>query len=441
MPATNAVVQKRKDFFFAESGSGKRQSAFDVPMANADIDVRTALAEPSEPTTERERQTVYDCDNVHIVREEINSQFDRWVISYPATAQQIAKRLAFLKGAATSPTGTPADEVQTATDANIDGGAAPMLFDFEGKSSTSANVAWDANAAAFQAALEEMNSIGEGNVSVSGTLATGLVVTFIGRLAKANMPLLTFGSGFTDGGSPVTPVFVQTTAGENKYHLITRATSDLLPEFSFFTGFQGVTGSYERHKNAVLNRTKITIPRRKLATIETEIIASSDTAFDPTFSVPACVVPVPVKAADCRFQWDGDWVTGDIEQVTYTLNNNILTDDNLFPFDDIDIDAAQRGERQTETIELQIRGSKADALYQDCRDELEKPAVLYIGKPGERVWITMPLVSGKLASGITFNQASQSVISVIGQPHKDPTLGTYSKAEYNGAQTTAFLAT
>lgn len=442
MPATNAIVRKRKDFFFAESGPGKRQSGFDVPMANGDLDVRTALADISTlPAVEKQRETIYDCDNVHVVREDINSQFVRWVISYPATAQQIAKRLAFAKGAAAAPTGTPADEVQTATDANIDGGAAPVTFDFEGKLATTSAIDFDATAGEFQAALEELDSIGEGNVSVSGSLSAGLVVTFQGRLAKANLPLLTFGAGFTDGGNPVTPVFVQTTAGENKYHLITKSASDVLPEFSFFTGWQGVTGSYEKFKNAVLNRVTVTIPRRRMATVEVEIIASADTELDPTYVVPACVIPDPVKAADCRVQWDGDWITGDVEQIVYELNNNIDTGDPLFPFDGIDIDAPERAERFTETIRVQIEGSEADALYQDAKAELKKPAVLYIGRPGERVVISMPQTSGKLDGGITFNSAAHSVINMTGTPHKDNTLGTYAKAEYYGAQTTAFLAT
>lgn len=442
MPATTAVVRKRKDFFFAESGTGKRQSAFDVPMANVDIDVRTALADlASLPNTEKTRETIYDCDNVHIVKEPVNSQVDRWTVSYPATAQMIAKRLAFAKGAAAAPTGTPADEIQTATDANIDGGAAAITFDFEGKSATTAAIAWNATAGEWQAALEELDSIGEGNVSVAGTLATGLAVTFIGRFAKANVPLLTFGAGFTDGGSPITPTFVQSTAGANYYHLLTKSASDILPEFSFYTGWQAITGSYKKNKNAVINRVVLTIPRRRMATVQVEILASSDTELDPTFTVPACVIPDPVKAADCRVQWDGDWVTGDVEQIVYELNNNIAVDDTLFAFDGIDISAPERAERFTETISLQIQGSEADALYQDCKDELEKPLVLYVGVPGERVVITIPKLSGKLDGGITFNAAAKSVINVAGQPHKDSGLGTYAKAEYYGAQSTAFLAT
>jgi hypothetical protein len=441
MPPTVAVVRKRKNFFFAESGTGVRQSDFDAVMDNADIDVRSALSEPAAPSTERTRETIYDCDNVHIIREEINSQVDRWIISYPATAQQLAKRLAFAKGAAAAPTGTPADEIQTATDVNIDGGAAPMTFDFEGKTDTTSAIDWDASAAEYQAALEELNSIGAGNVSVSGSLAAGLVVTFIGRLAKANVPLITFGAGFLDGATPVTPTFVQSTAGANNLHLITLSASDVLPEFNFFTGWLSVSSSFKRHVNAVINRVTLTIPRRKLAAVEIEILASSDTQLDPTFTVPACIIPDPVKAADCRVQEDGDWITGDVEQIVYEFNNNVAIDDNLFGFDGIDIVAPERAEQFIETVRIQIQGSEADAFYQDAKAELEKPVVMYIGRPGERVVITMPLVSLKLDSGITFNTAGDSVISVTGQPHKDPTLGTYSKAEYHGAQTVAFLTT
>lgn len=439
MPATQAVVRKRKDFFFAESGVGKRQSAFDVAMSNADLDTRTQLTEPSEPTTERTRETIYDCDGVHIVKEEINSQLDRWIVSYPATAQQITKRLAFAKGTAAAPTGTPADEVQEIDLGGATGGDFTHGFDFEGKDDTTPDLdPLTLTAAQYQAALEELKSIGEGNVTVTGAVGGPFEITYIGRLAKANMPLPTI-TDSTTGGTGV--VATQTTAGANKYHLITRASSDVLAKFSFYTGFQAVAATYEKRKNAFINRVTITIPRRRLATVETEIIASSDTEFDPTFVVPACVIPEPVKAADCRFQWDGDWVTGDVEQVIYELNNGFAGDDDDFPTDGIDLGDGERAERPTETLRIQIQGSKQDAFYQDCRAELEKPAVLYIGRPGERAVITLPLVSGKLDSGLTFNAKGKSVINATAQPHKDNTLQTYSKVEYFGAQTAQFLST
>lgn len=97
------------------------------------------------------------------------------------------------------PTGTNAVQSVTVT-------ATSGTFALTFSGSTTTALAYNATAAAVQAALEALPSIGAGNVSVTGTYA----VTFTNRLGLYPMPLLTAnGSGLAGGTVSV----VTTTAG------------------------------------------------------------------------------------------------------------------------------------------------------------------------------------------------------------------------------------
>jgi hypothetical protein len=99
----------------------------------------------------------------------------------------------------TLPTGTNA--VQTVTVAAT---AGTFTLTFQG--ATTAALAFDATAAAVQAALEALPSVGAGNVAVSGAYA----VAFVNRLGRNPMPLLVAdGAGLAGGTVSV----VTTTAG------------------------------------------------------------------------------------------------------------------------------------------------------------------------------------------------------------------------------------
>ena len=79
--------------------------------------------------------------------------------------------------------GTGTNEIQRlAFSAVPDAGS--FALDFDGQ--ITAPIAFSANAAAVQSALEALSNIGAGNVSVSGSFAAGFDITFQGALAEAN---------------------------------------------------------------------------------------------------------------------------------------------------------------------------------------------------------------------------------------------------------------
>lgn len=77
-------------------------------------------------------------------------------------------------------------------------------------------IAYNATAAAVQAALEGLASIGAGNVSVSGGAGGPWIITFRGTLAGRNIGVLVAnGSGLTGGTTPAVAVVETTPGGES----------------------------------------------------------------------------------------------------------------------------------------------------------------------------------------------------------------------------------
>jgi len=92
------------------------------------------------------------------------------------------------------------------------GGTYTLTFTdpFTGLSQKTANIAFNANAAAITAALEALTLIGPGNVLVTGT--GPFTITFQNNRGGQSLPLLTTTTAFTGGSSPNAAV-TQTTDG------------------------------------------------------------------------------------------------------------------------------------------------------------------------------------------------------------------------------------
>lgn len=101
------------------------------------------------------------------------------------------------------------DEVQTIT---ISGGPTGGDFTLTFDGQTTAAIAWNANAAAVQAALVALSNIEPGDVIVTGGPGPGTpyIATFGGLLADQNLPQMTATSSLTGGASPAVAVTTTT---------------------------------------------------------------------------------------------------------------------------------------------------------------------------------------------------------------------------------------
>jgi len=126
------------------------------------------------------------------------------------------------------PSTSATSEVQTATLATApdnvpDGGTFTLTY----RGQTTAAIAWDANAAAIQAALEALSSVNSGDITVSGAIGNGVTFTFANTLGDVD--LLMINSSLTDGGVPVTASIAETTKGGDGYiHRSSNTVDDVI---------------------------------------------------------------------------------------------------------------------------------------------------------------------------------------------------------------------
>lgn len=439
MPVSGSS-KRQETYFLAFSEDFKQQSAVDVPMANSDLDILLPLVEPTRPQKEQSRETIYDCDGVHIRQTYINSEMMRWNFSIQPSAKMFAGFMALAKGAASAFSGSGADEVQTLS-TTATGGTFTLSLNFEGRSGTTQPIAYNASTATIKAALEAMQRpIGLGDIaSVTGNWSTGMIVTFGGKLAKTNLPLMTIDNSQATGG---TVTIAQTTPGANESSDITRATGATLPLVSFVIGYQGDTASYKKYYNQAVNSVTLNINKGQLSQIDIEMMGSTRYIAVPTFSVPSCINYDPIRAVDTRFEINSTWVTADTRSIVYTLNNNMAADQDAFPFDSVYMSVFERGYRQTETLEFAVDGCETDDVYTWADTLTDRAVKIYFGAPVNRAILDIPVCELSLGTpDVAYTPGGRTFINVVGEPHKDATLGTYSMVEYLEDNGTAFLAT
>lgn len=112
------------------------------------------------------------------------------------------------------------NEIQTLT---ITGTPTGGDFTITYAGQTTAAIAFDADAAAVQSALEALSNIGVGDVACTGgdLPGTAVVITFGGALANTDVALMTVDDAGLTGGSSPEATIVQTLAGGNRKAFVT----------------------------------------------------------------------------------------------------------------------------------------------------------------------------------------------------------------------------
>lgn len=445
--ANNA--QRLTNRYFAINSAGKVQSAWDSPQPNADLNLRERCEVSVEDVLAEE--TTYDCENVFVDDVSVNTQIKRWTLNFPSVRpSHYARYAAYFFGSVQAPTGTPANEVQTITRmGTVEGGTFTLALTLEGRTGATAPIAWNASTAAITAAMTKKSSsierlIKSGDVTVTGDWTGGIVITFAGRLAKANLPLLIANAAGLTGTTPGLNV-AQTTAGEQKYHAIARSTSATKQSFSFALGYKTGNLPVEKFYNAIVERFEPTINRNGnagltvtiLSNYEPEEIASAD------FTIPTCTTYDPLKTSDCRIEIDNEWKTLDIFSESISLNDNVPLDADTFGFDGADPDALEYGDQPAYSLSAIVFGAVTDAsdnlaVAVKNREKIEFNT--HFGMPGDRFSLLMPRVQVKPQSNSRQHAGARnrSVIALDAVPTRDGNNAPVS-AESFISQATAFL--
>lgn len=441
--------------FFAISGVGKIQAAVGTGMANASIDTRDKCTITREEVITR--RDIRDCRDEDMTDSQIVTRLGRYTLNYTEVTPQIEARwAAYFFGTAAAPTGAPANEVQTLTrSGTVSGGSFTLAMTLEGRLVTTKPIAWNATTTDIQNALtaSRMLYIHPGDVVVTGDW-TGMVLTFGGRLAHADLPLMVVDNGLITGGGSV--AIAQTTAGAQYHHVISRSTSREKVRFTFALGYEDQTSSIEKYIDYAVESIN---PQASLTTdpsFQVVIIGPWDyDSLEPTLTIPDCVNPNPLRTEDCRVKVDGNFESSDVNSVNTTLNDNIPLDRlSAFPYDGIDVQTIIRGKQPSYNTLASIFGAHVDTgdalavnnhVWKLAHEErTQSPVVVQTmyGMPGNRFQIDQPKSKVRFQNNReTFVGAAEiSAVNIEALPFKDTTNPPVS-AEAWIDQSTAFLTT
>jgi hypothetical protein len=434
--------------FTAFSGIGKQQSALGTALAPSDIDTRDKCE--VEERDLKTREDLYNCDDVDLVDQPIRTQYKQFRLTYDKPTPQILARFgAYYLGVAAAPTGSPADEVKTLTrSGTVSGGTFTVTFTLEGRTGVSEAIPYNCSTSALQAALyNPAKSIGRlikrGDVVVTGDWTTGMICTFGGRLAKANLPVFTIGNGSITGGGTV--VSAETVDGANNYHAITRSTDQSKPLFSFATGEKnGVIATRIFHDCVVTDMDLTTTIDQTVVQMVVTISANFNPDKSSSFSVPACVNPTPLKVFDCRLNVNSEWQSTDVVNLAANMSDQVQMAA-AFAYDDVDFSLEpQRGDKPTQTFQMEVYGDSDDTLYALAEDEITQdpvPVLIHYGNPGLRFTINAPDTKIMFQDNPTgfAGPINQSTIKINGTPYG--TNGDPISFDCYLDQTDAFLTT
>ncbi len=240
-------------------------------------------------------------------------------------------------------------------------------------------------------------------------------------------------------GAAAAPV----TSGLKKKHALTRSTNDDLPKTGFVSGFEDdAVSEAQLYKDFIVDSLSIQLNRRKNITLTVVLIGNFTTADAVDFAVPACANLPALKGKDCKISINGVDYSADLWQLGIALNNNVPTGDDAFPFDGVNVQTLERGEKPTYQLTPQILGYRGDALFANAEAEAVQSVVVQLGADAaDRVVLTTPSTKIKFAGTPTVfvGELNRTAINLDATPHKDSVLGTPIKADVYLDQTEAFL--
>jgi hypothetical protein len=233
-------------------------------------------------------------------------------------------------------------------------------------------------------------------VSAQSWGALGMVMTFGGRFAHMDVPLIVVDNapaGYTAIGGGGSIVNAQTQAGSNYFHAFTRSTSREKVKFSFALGY--LTGSDDPQKYSGFVCESITPSgnRRQRTGLEVSIVGPYTPTDMVGYTIPDCENPTPQLTEDCKVLINSNWETTDVSTLSAPFNDNVPLDDSAYGFDGIEPDLLARAKQVDYDVSAQIFAIESDAisiLAENERTQDPVDAKFHFGMPGDRFTILAP---------------------------------------------------
>lgn len=284
-------------------------------------------------------------------------------------------------------------------------------------------------------------------VATTGWGSTGMIATFGGRLAHADIPILEVVESTVTGGGSI--AVTQITAGSQNFHGLTRATSRVKLPFTFALGYEDAVGTIEKYADYVCESFQPSASLDGDPALTVTILGPWEyDSLEPTLTIPDCVNPTPLRTEDCTVEINSVFETADVNSVTNNLNDNVPLDRlSAFAYDGIDVQRLLRGKQPTYTAAASLfglAGAGSDTapavLAQNERSQAAVPVIEHYGLPGNRFSLIYP--NGKVrfqtnretyVGAVEFTAVNLDIV-----PFKDGTAAPV-KGEAYVDQATAFL--
>lgn len=411
----------------------KKQSAWDVPIDAAELTRAFPATSRNYLDLDETIEDVDDCTGEDLLFEQLLGRFARLNIDMDFDPDVFAGPAAFAYGVAAAPSGGT-DEVQTET-VTATGGTRTLTVQTGANTQTTAPIAWDADAATIQAALEALSNVAAGDIIVSGL--GPFVYTFSGTpVEKQDVNLIAVNTYALTGGSSS---FAVTTPGVGLLHAITRLTGYTLPLTTFYVGFRGSSEQPVIFKNVVVNSFRVRSASREKVTASIELIGSGDLDYAVGFTMPDCQDILPIRFGDCKVSIAGtDYVAANlVREFEYYFQNDVTP---KFDGSGIDSTRHERADKRPSQYNFFILGEPGDATDDLAKLRQSFVVALQLGPDGRNVTCTSPQALVKLApSPIRFGgDPPESELAIVARPRKvsgDATTPTTISARI-AAQTT-----
>lgn len=363
------------------------QTAYRVPRAAGDLTTRFNAENLQWPKQKMTFREVLACDNQAIVAEELQRMEGELTLEFLATARELGWVFAWGYGSAGAPGSIAANAAVWTLTVTATGGT--YQIEYDGR--LTAPLAYNANAAAIDAALEA--KLGTGTITVGGTGPWTL--TGAGSLATTDLaPFRLVTAGLTGGSATI----VETTpGGPQRYsYAITLASGYQPPPISLIFAFTDGTTGYMA-SDCVLS--SFTVTEEDSGFYRVTLTASHAGPLDECtgLTIPACSTPDALETRRGKLLFGSVDATNDRVLASYTFTQGLQTDDAFTiasPF-------AQRMERQD------LRGHDWKAEINQTLNDDVWDLVVADGCRGTEVDLSWRIGSG--SNGGTFSAAQSKL--------------------------------
>lgn len=411
-----------------------KQPDWNVPIDGDDLDAALNVTSRNYLDIDETVEDVYDCTGEDLLFELVTKRVARLTVDMDVDPDILAGFLAFAYGVAAAPSGGTS-EVQTLT-ITATGGSYYLSVTKGANTQITAAIAYNANAAAIQAALEALSNVAPGDITVAG--AGPFTLTFGGDYALQSVPAVVVSTWALTGG---TATVAETTPGVGRSHGISRLAGYTLPYMTLYIGFRNSDKQPKIFKNVVVNSVRVRSTSGEKVTATIELLGSADLQNAVGYVMPACMDITPIRFGDCQANiGPTDWIAAEkAREIEYYYENGVVPQhDGAGP----EITRAERADRRPSGINMFILGEIDDPLDLLLQARTSLPVSVRFGTSGRYVKCTAPVCMIKRATTpIRFGgDPAESELAVVGRPRKisgDSTTPTFVTAVTS--QQTAYL--